>query len=1033
MSLPSYVLAGAPSNEADLEGGVSGLAFDEDEKALSGIGSRQIFDMNRAQASRLARPSPRSTCTRSAFFRKGHPSLLRFAFLLLLPLLAFLASARPADAVESVRVPPDAQAIDLTRWVENYSNQGDRIQVATAPGPDGVVRRIEVHAREQGAHPSWIVFALTNDTDEQMERLIVAPHFRLVGSGVIWPDLGSERIAEITASQGIAPEKQDVNDADVFLLTLDPGATVTYVAELKTPKLPQLYLWEPEAYKDKTTSLTLYKGIVIGIAGLLALFLTIVFVVKGAVIFPAAAALAWAVLAYICIDFGFWSKVFGTETNADRIWRAGAETVLSATLVVFLFAYLNLSRWHVRASHVAGLWLAILVALVGLAVYDAPVAAGVARISLATVAAVGFILVLYLASHGVERAVMLIPTWLLLVAWVAAAGFAVNGSLANDLASPILLGGLVLLVMLIGFTIMQSAFAGGGVAHGAITDVERKALALTGSSDIIFDWDVLNDSIFVSPEIEDQLGLKRGELEGPASSWLELLHPLERDRYRACLDTVIEQRRGRVSQDFRLHASDGHYFWFRLRARPVVGPEGDVVRLVGTLSDVTDQKNALERLLHDAVYDNLTGLPNREIFFDRLELALVQAETSPELRPTVLCIDIDRFKKINETVGVSAGDSILLTMARRLGRILQPRDTLARISADLFAVILVSENGSEQIVTLADKIRRSLSTPVTFANREIALSVSVGIALFDPQWHPKREDMLKDAEIAMRYAKRDGGGRIEVFRPSMRSQGSNRQALESELRRALERDEIKLFFQPVVRLEDRTVAGFDTVLRWQHPRLGRIEPSEFIPLAEETGLICELGLFALQRAARELAAWQKALDVTPPIFVTVNVSSRQMLRHDLLADVKNVLARIDILPFSLKLELSESLVMENPEFAAQILGRIKDLGVGLALDDFGAGYSSLAYLQRFPFDTIKIDRAVARQEAQGDRASMLRSIVTLAHDFGMEAVAEGAESESDVIEFSQIGCEYAQGFAFGHPLSAPDARKLVGAAAEPAI
>ena len=183
-------------------------------------------------------------------------------------------------------MPPDAQAIDLTRWVETYSNQGDRIQVSTAPGTDGIVRRIEVHAREQGGHPSWIVFALTNDTDEQIERLIVAPHFRLVGSGVIWPDLGSERIAEITASQGIAPEKQEDDDADIFRLTLDPGATVTYVAELKTPKLPQLYLWEPEAYKDKTTSLTLYKGIVIGIAGLLALFLTIVFVVKGAVIFP---------------------------------------------------------------------------------------------------------------------------------------------------------------------------------------------------------------------------------------------------------------------------------------------------------------------------------------------------------------------------------------------------------------------------------------------------------------------------------------------------------------------------------------------------------------------------------------------------------------------------------------------------------------------------------------------------------------------------------------------------------------------------
>jgi diguanylate cyclase (GGDEF)-like protein/PAS domain S-box-containing protein len=952
--------------------------------------------------------------------------------LLLLPLLFALFGFRPASAVEAARVPPDAQAIDLTRWVEKYSNQGDRIQVSTAPGPDGVIRRIEVHARNAGAHPSWIVFALTNDTDEQMERLIVAPHFRMAGSGAIWPDLGSERITEITASQGIPPEKEDVDDADVFRLTLDPGATVTYVAELKTPKLPQLYLWEPDAYKDKTTDLTLYKGIVIGVAGLLALFLTVVFVVKGAVIFPAAAALAWAVLAYVSIDFGFWSKVFGTQVEADRIWRAGAETVLAATLVVFLFAYLNLGRWHVRASHVAGVWLAFLIALVGLAVYDPPIAAGIARISLAATAGVGLVLVIYLATHGVERAVMLIPTWLLLVVWVVAAGFIVNGSIANDLAAPALLGGLVLVVMLIGFTIMQSAFAGGG-GHGAISDVERKALALTGANDIIYDWDVVNDRIYVSPEIEEQLGVRRGDLEGPASSWLSLLHPLERDRYRACLDTVLQQRRGRIAQDFRFHASDGQYFWFRLRARPVVGQDGEVVRLVGTLTDVTDQKNAFERLLHDAVHDNLTGLPNREIFYDRLETSLLQAESGADKRPSVLCVDIDSFNRIVRTVGASAGDSVLLTVARRLGRLLQTRDTLARISGDTFAVILAAEATTEQIVHLADRIRRTVSIPITFANREIPLGISVGVALFDPQWHPKGEEMLRDAEIAMRFAKREGGGRVEVFRPSMRAQGANRRALEGELRRALDSDEIKLFFQPIVRLDDRTVAGFEALLRWEHPRLGRVDASEFLPLAEESGLIVDLGLFAIQRAARELAAWQKALDVDPPFFGCVDISSRKILRHDLLADVKNVLSRVSILPGSLKLGLSEALVMENPEYAAQILGRLKELGAGLTLTRFGSGYSSLAYLQRFPFDMIRIDRGLAPQDPVTNRAAMLRSLVTLAHDFGMEAMTEGAENESDVIEFSQIGCEYALGFAFGPPLSAAEARKLVGAAGEPAI
>jgi len=937
-----------------------------------------------------------------------------------------------AVAVESVRVPQNAHAIDLTHVVETHSSQGDRLQVSTAPGSDGIVRRIEVAAKEAGARPSWIVFALTNDTDEQIERLIVAPHFRLQGSGVIWPDLGAARLSAITASQGFPPEREDSSDADVFRLTLDPGTTVTYVAELKTPSLPQLYLWEPDAYKDKVTSLTLYKGIVIGIAGLLALFLTIVFVVKGAVIFPAAAALAWAVLAYVCIDFGFWEKIFGADPNSLRIWRAGSETVLSATLVVFLFAYLNLNRWHVRAWHVAVLWLLILADLVGLSIFDAPVAAGVARISLATVSVVGFVLVLYLASHGFDRAIMLIPTWFLMVLWVCAAGFTVSGWLTNDLVSPALVGGLVLIVMLIGFTVMQNAFASGGLAQGAITDVERKALALTGANEIVFDWDVPSDHIYVSPEVESQLGLDRGGLEGSASSWLDMLHPFEHDRYRACLDTILEQRRGRIDQEFRLRATDSHYLCFRLRARPVVGPDGEVIRVVGTLTDVTEERSAQERLLHDAVRDNLTGLPNRELFFDRLEAALVLARMENDVRPAVLCVDIDRFKMINEQVGIATGDSVLLTIAHRLTRLLQPQDTLARISGDSFAIIVVSETSADRVIALADSVRRALSTPVRFTEHEISMFASIGVALFDQELHPGADDMFEDAEIAMRYAKRSGGNRIEAFRPAMRAQRSDRLTLEADLRRALERGEIKIFFQPIVRLEDRTIAGFETLLRWDHPRLGRLDAGEFLPVAERTGLVVEFALLALERTARELAAWQRALAVDPPIFATVNILSRQLLRHDLLRDVKSVLVRNDIVTGSLKLELTESLVMENPEFAAQMLARIKELGAGLALDDFGAGYSSLAYLQRFPFDTIKIDRSFVRQTGKATRPVILRSIVSLARELGMDVIAEGAETESDAIELYQLGCGYAQGYAFGRPISTQEARRLVGAAPEAA-
>jgi EAL domain-containing protein (putative c-di-GMP-specific phosphodiesterase class I) len=290
--------------------------------------------------------------------------------------------------------------------------------------------------------------------------------------------------------------------------------------------------------------------------------------------------------------------------------------------------------------------------------------------------------------------------------------------------------------------------------------------------------------------------------------------------------------------------------------------------------------------------------------------------------------------------------------------------------------------------------------------------------------------MLKNAEIAMMHAKRLGGDRIEVFRPAMRAQRTDRVALEMDLRRALERGEIKVLFQPIVRLEDRTVAGFEALMRWNHPREGRIPPQDFIPIAEETGLIVSLGAFILERAARELAAWQAALDVEPPIFASVNVSSRQLLRSDLLQDVKTALARSRVLPGTLKLEITESLVMENPEYAAQILARIKELGAGLSLDDFGTGYSSLSYLQRFPFDTIKIDQSFVRAIGQGKPPVILRSIVALAGDLQMDVVAEGAESESDAIELYQLGCQYAQGYAFGEPMTAAAARRLVGAVGE---
>jgi diguanylate cyclase (GGDEF)-like protein/PAS domain S-box-containing protein len=569
---------------------------------------------------------------------------------------------------------------------------------------------------------------------------------------------------------------------------------------------------------------------------------------------------------------------------------------------------------------------------------------------------------------------------------------------------------------------MQHAFAGGALHHGLFSDMERQALAITGSGDIVWDWDVLRDRVITRPDVSLQLGLAPNALTGPARNWLPVLHGDDRDTFRTTLDVVLEHRRGRVSQNFRLRGADGHYHWFSLRARPVVGSDGEVIRCVGTLVDVTEQKKAEERLLHDAVHDNLTGLPSRELFMNRLEGMIAIARSEEKLRPTVFVIDIDRFKQVNDGLGISAGDTILLTIARRLHRLLKPRDALSRFSGDQFAMMILSEQEPARIAAIADAVKQAIRAPITFAKREIVLTASIGLLTWtDAQM--SAEDMVKDAELAMHQAKRFGGDRIEPFRPAFRSIGTDRLQLESDLRRAVERKEFTLAYQPIVRLEDRTIAGFEALIRWEHPRRGTISPSEFIPIAESCELIVQIGLFAMQKAADDFSNWRRQIG-DAALSVSVNLSSRQLLRRDLVSDVKSVIARSNIKPRCFRLELTESLVMDNPEQSAHVLAKLKHIGIGLSLDDFGTGYSSLAYLTRFPFDTIKIDKSFL-DDSSPKRDVLLRSMVSMAHELGLSVVAEGISDENDALQLRQMGCEYVQSFMFGAPMAADAALKLL--------
>ena len=363
--------------------------------------------------------------------------------------------------------------------------------------------------------------------------------------------------------------------------------------------------------------------------------------------------------------------------------------------------------------------------------------------------------------------------------------------------------------------------------------------------------------MFTSPETESLLGLKRGTLEGPAAKWLEVLHPLDQDRFRAALDSVLDQRRGRLVQDFRLRTPDGHFMWFALKARPVVGSDGEVIRVVGTLTDVTESKNAEERMLHDSVHDNLTGLPNRKLFIDRLGAVANFAKTMPNLRPTVMVIDLDRFKQVNDSVGIAVGNSILLTLARRLTRILQAaghagpaRRRPVRPDPDVGAGSGAHHRlrrDHPQDHPRADRLQRPRDLPDRLDRagaRPIRRRNCPTRSSRTPSWRcitPSASAATASTSTSRRCARRK----------------TDRLTLESELRRAIEREEITILYQPIVRLEDRSIAGFEALARWDHPKLGRMSPAEFISIAEEIGLIVDLGMFVLDQtaqAARDLAA-----------------------------------------------------------------------------------------------------------------------------------------------------------------------------------
>jgi diguanylate cyclase (GGDEF)-like protein len=460
----------------------------------------------------------------------------------------------------------------------------------------------------------------------------------------------------------------------------------------------------------------------------------------------------------------------------------------------------------------------------------------------------------------------------------------------------------------------------------------------------------------------------------------------------------------------------------RLRAEQAERHVEELNRYVEKLENAgRELEESREHFRHAAFHDALTGLPNRSLFTDHLRVALRRAHQNEKYLFGVLFLDLDRFKNINDSLGHPCGDELLILVARRLESCIRQTDMVARFGGDEFAILLDAIQDASDVVRVAEKVQQVISAPFKLATHEAITTASIGVAL-STTGYAEAEDIIRDADTAMYRAKDHGKARYEIFDTTMHTRAVTLLRLESDLRRALEKEELCVYYQPIVSLASRELYGFEALVRWQHPEGGIVSPDDFIPLAEETGLILPIGLQVLREACNQLRKWQQRSPCHRDLIMSVNLSGKQLMQPDLIERIEEVLQESQINPWHLKLEITETVVMENPELAAVTLAKLRGLGVRLSIDDFGTGYSSLSYLNRFPVDTLKIDRSfvISMNEAD-ENLQIVKTIVTLAGNLGMQVVAEGVESEEQLDQLRSLKCQYGQGFLFSKALDVTDA------------
>ena len=553
---------------------------------------------------------------------------------------------------------------------------------------------------------------------------------------------------------------------------------------------------------------------------------------------------------------------------------------------------------------------------------------------------------------------------------------------------------------------------------------ERYALAALAANDGLWDWDLAQDRCDFSPRWRAMLGLENTPVLPLAREWIDRVHPDDSARVRAEIEAHLAGNSPRLESEHRLRHADGSWRWMLVRALALREGGSRASRLAGSMTDISARKRAEEDLRRAAMHDALTGLVNRAYFLESLERAVARVQRRPDMTIALLFLDLDRFKQVNDSLGHLAGDRLLMTIARRLHGCVRPGDVLARLGGDEFAVLLDDLKDPGDATRIAERMQEILHTPLPSDSSEVVVTASIGIA-FGGAGLEGHEELLRNADLAMYRAKAGGKARFEVFDAGSRATERARRELENDLRRALERGELRVHYQPIVTSSDGRIVAFEALARWAHPQRGLLNAASFIPLAEESGAISALGRWVLREALAQLRTWQRDYPADPPLAVSVNLSPREVLQARLPANVAEALRDAGVSAESLALEITESLFIDTGDAALATLRELAALGVRLHLDDFGVGFSSLSYLHRFPISAIKIDRYFISRLEAAECEEIVRSVVDLSKRLGMDTIAEGAESDAQGDRLRAMGCRLLQGYACARPVPPREAELLL--------